>query len=379
MKILIAPDSFKNALSAPGVAKALRKGLLKVLPEAEITVVPMADGGEGTMESLIEATQGSFVHVRVHDPLMREVDASFGITGDGNTAIIEMASASGIQLIRPEERDPWITSSYGTGELIRAALDRGCHTILIGIGGSATNDGGMGMARALGMEFTQVDGKPVSEGGGALGDVNRIDTSGLDPKVKNADIIVACDVTNPLTGPEGASQVYGPQKGAGDAMVNKLDGNLAHFAGIIREQLDLDVEYIPGAGAAGGLGAGMLAFLGARLLEGFPVIAGMLGLEDKIRAADLVITGEGKLDAQTRFGKTPFGVGEIARRNGKPVIAVAGAIGEGAEILYKDVFKAMFSILGGPIPLEEAISRTPELLEKAGQNIGRLLKTGRLV
>ena len=379
MKILIAPDSFKNALSAPGVAKALRKGLLKVLPEAEITVVPMADGGEGTMESLIEATQGSFVHVRVHDPLMREVDASFGITGDGNTAIIEMASASGIQLIRPEERDPWITSSYGTGELIRAALDRGCHTILIGIGGSATNDGGMGMARALGMEFTQVDGKPVSEGGGALGDVNRIDTSGLDPKVKNADIIVACDVTNPLTGPEGASQVYGPQKGAGDAMVNKLDGNLAHFAGIIREQLDLDVEYIPGAGAAGGLGAGMLAFLGARLLEGFPVIAGMLGLEDKIRAADLVITGEGKLDAQTRFGKTPFGVGEIARRNGKPVIAVAGAIGEGAEILYKDVFKAMFSILDGPIPLEEAISRTPELLEKAGQNIGRLLKTGRLV
>ncbi len=379
MKILIAPDSFKNALSAPGVAKALRKGLLKVLPEAEITVVPMADGGEGTMESLIEATQGSFVHVRVHDPLMREVDASFGITGDGNTAIIDMASASGIQLIRPEERDPWITSSYGTGELIRAALDRGCHTILIGIGGSATNDGGMGMARALGMEFTQVDGKPVSEGGGALGDVNRIDTSGLDPKVKNADIIVACDVTNPLTGPEGASQVYGPQKGAGDAMVNKLDGNLAHFAGIIREQLDLDVEYIPGAGAAGGLGAGMLAFLGARLLEGFPVIAGMLGLEDKIRAADLVITGEGKLDAQTRFGKTPFGVGEIARRNGKPVIAVAGAIGEGAEILYKDVFKAMFSILDGPIPLEEAISRTPELLEKAGQNIGRLLKTGRLV
>ena len=379
MKILIAPDSFKNALSAPGVAKALRKGLLKVLPEAEITVVPMADGGEGTMESLIEATQGSFVHVRVHDPLMREVDASFGITGDGNTAIIEMASASGIQLIRPEERDPWITSSYGTGELIRAALDRGCHTILIGIGGSATNDGGMGMARALGMEFTQVDGKPVSEGGGALGDVNRIDTSGLDPKVKNADIIVACDVTNPLTGPEGASQVYGPQKGAGDAMVNKLDGNLAHFAGIIREQLDLDVEYIPGAGAAGGLGAGMLAFLGARLLEGFPVIAGMRGLEDKIRAADLVITGEGKLDAQTRFGKTPFGVGEIARRNGKPVIAVAGAIGEGAEILYKDVFKAMFSILDGPIPLEEAISRTPELLEKAGQNIGRLLKTGRLV
>ena len=379
MKILIAPDSYKNALSAPGVAKALRKGLLKVLPEAEITVVPMADGGEGTMESLIEATQGSFVHVRVHDPLMREVDASFGITGDGNTAIIEMASASGIQLICPEERDPWITSSYGTGELIRAALDRGCHTILIGIGGSATNDGGMGMARALGMEFTQVDGKPVSEGGGALGDVNRIDTSGLDPKVKNADIIVACDVTNPLTGPEGASQVYGPQKGAGDAMVNKLDGNLAHFAGIIREQLDLDVEYIPGAGAAGGLGAGMLAFLGARLLEGFPVIAGMLGLEDKIRAADLVITGEGKLDAQTRFGKTPFGVGEIARRNGKPVIAVAGAIGEGAEILYKDVFKAMFSILDGPIPLEEAIDRTPELLEKAGEKIGRLLKTGRLI
>ncbi|MCK4748432.1 MAG: glycerate kinase, partial [Bacteroidales bacterium] len=283
MKILIAPDSFKNALSALGVANSIKKGLLKALPGTEIMIVPMADGGEGTVESLIDATDGKLSSVRVHDPLMREVDSFFGITGDGNTAVIEMAAASGIHLINSEERDPWITTTRGTGQLIRAALDEGCRTILLGIGGSATNDCGTGMARALGVKFLGPEGRPVKEGGGALGDVRRIDISGLDQRIRDTNILVACDVTNPLTGPNGASRVYAPQKGADDAMVKKLDRNLADFAGTIRDQIGKDVENVPGAGAAGGLGAGLIAFLDAKLVEGVPAIAERIGLEEKIK------------------------------------------------------------------------------------------------
>ncbi|MFC2115023.1 glycerate kinase [Bacteroidota bacterium] len=379
MKILIAPDSFKNALSALEVANAIKRGLMKSLPGTEIIITPMADGGEGTVESLIDATGGKLISVRVHDPLMRIVESSFGITGDGSAAVIEMAAASGIQLITAEERNPWITSTWGTGELIRAALDQGCQTILLGIGGSATNDCGMGMATALGVSFLGNEGNPVEQGGGALSQVGRIDVSGLDPRIKDTNILVACDVTNPLTGEKGASHVYGPQKGADESTVKKLDRNLADFAGIIRDQLGRDVENVPGAGAAGGLGAGLIAFLGAKLVEGVPAIAERIGLEEKIKEADLVITGEGGMDFQTQFGKTPYGVARIAKRQNKPVIAVAGTLGEGIEALYKKGFDAIFSILDAPMSLEEAIKKTPLLLENTGETIGRLLKIGKLL
>jgi len=373
MKILIAPDSFKNSLSAMGVAESLRKGFLKSLPGAEIRTLPMADGGEGTIESIIDATGGELIRVKVQDPLSREVDSYFGITGDRSTAVIEMAAASGLQLISEEEKDPWITSTYGTGELIRAALDNGCRTILLGIGGSATNDCGAGMAEALGVRFLGPDGMQVEQGGGALGEVRRIDVGGLDRRIAESRILVACDVRNPLTGPEGASCVYGPQKGADREMAKKLDANLAGFAGLIQDQLGKDVENVPGAGAAGGLGGGLIAFLNAELVEGVPAIAERVGLAEEVKWADLVITGEGRMDFQTQFGKTPIGVARIAKQYDKKVIAVAGTIGEGADVLYDMGIDAMYSILESPISLEEAIEKTSELLETAGERIGRFL------
>ncbi len=377
MKILIAPDSFKNALSALDVAHSLEKGILRSIPEAETRIVPMADGGEGTVESLIDATGGKRVNIRVKDPLSRDVESSFGITGDGSTAVIEMAAASGIQLIKPEEKDPWNTTTYGTGELIKAALDSGCRTILLGIGGSATNDCGSGMATALGVKFMDKNGNPVNQGGGALAEVERIDMGRLDPRIAESTILVACDVTNPLTGPQGASCVYGPQKGADDSMVKKLDENLSTFARVIKNQLGKEVGDIPGAGAAGGLGAGLIAFLDAKLVEGVPAIAERIGLEDDIKWADLVITGEGGMDFQTQYGKTPYGVAQIARKYNKPVIAVAGTIGEGADVLYDMGISAMYSILESPMSLDEAIAKTPLLLETAGERIGRILLIGK--
>jgi glycerate kinase len=361
------------------VAKSLGKGLRSILPEAEIQMVPMADGGEGTVEALIDATGGRRLKVRVHDPLMRELESAIGITGDGETAVIEMAAASGLQQISREERNPWITTTYGTGEMIRAALDQGCGTILLGIGGSATNDCGAGMAEALGIKFLGEDGNPVSRGGGGLGYIRKIDMSGLDPRISRTRILVACDVTNPLTGPDGASHVYGPQKGADPSMVRRLDDNVAGFAGLIGEQLGKDVDRIPGAGAAGGLGAGLIAFLDARLVHGVTAISERIGLEDKIKRADLVITGEGTIDFQTQFGKTPFGVARLAKQHNKPVIAVAGTLGEGFEVLSGKGFDTILSILDAPMTLEEAIAKTPVLLEKTGKLIGSLLKIGKIL
>ncbi len=376
MRILIAPDSYKNALSALEVAKSLKSGLQKVFQDAEFEILPMADGGEGTVEALIDATQGDIITARVHDPLMRPVESSFGITGDGITAVIEMASASGIQLITSGERNPWITTTYGTGELILAALDRGCRDIILGIGGSATNDCGMGMAAALGVKFLDHAGNSVGPGGGMLAEVIRIDISGLDERIKETKIMVACDVTNPLTGPDGAAHVYGPQKGADPEMVKKLDSNLKKFSDLIMEQLGKDVEQIPGAGAAGGLGAGLIAFLDGELVEGVPAIAAKTGLDEAVAKADIVITGEGGIDFQTQFGKTPYGVAQVAKKHGKPVIAVAGTIGKGVDELYSKGIDAVISILDRPLSLEEAIEETPSLLEATGERIGRLLILG---
>jgi glycerate kinase len=376
MRILIAPDSFKNALSALEVAKSLKAGLEKVYRDAEFEILPMADGGEGTVEALIDATRGKIIKTRVHDPLMRLIESSFGITGDGITAVIEMASASGIQLITSNERNPLITSTFGTGELIRAALDKGCRDIILGIGGSATNDCGMGMAAALGVKFLDETGNMVVQGGGMLDEVAQIDMIGLDERIKDTKIMVACDVTNPLTGPEGASHVYGPQKGADPEMVKKLDNNLKKFSDLIAEQLGKKVENIPGAGAAGGLGAGLIAFLDGELVEGVPAIATKTGLDAAVVKADIVITGEGGIDFQTQFGKTPYGVAQVAKKHGKPVIAVAGTIGEGADILYSKGIDVVVSILDKPLSLEEAIQETPTLLEATGERIGRLLLLG---
>ncbi len=377
MRILIAPDSYKNALSALEVATSLKAGLFKVFPEAEFEILPMADGGEGTVEALIDATQGEIIKTTVHDPLMRPVESSFGITGDGITAVIEMASASGIQLVTSEERNPWITTTFGTGELIHAALDKGCRDIILGIGGSATNDCGMGMAAALGVKFLDAAGNSVGTGGGSLSDVTRIDTSGLDERIRETKIMVACDVTNPLTGPDGAAHVYGPQKGADPDMAKELDSNLKKFSGLISEQLGKEVGNIPGAGAAGGLGAGLIAFLDGELVEGVPIIAAKTGLDEAVSKADIVITGEGGIDFQTQFGKTPYGVAQVAKKHSKPVIAVAGTIGEGAEELYSKGIDAVVSILDSPMSLEDAIQQTSTLLVATGERIGRLLMLGR--
>ena len=377
MVILLAPDSFKDCLTAREVAEAISEGMKRVVPHAHFSFAPMADGGEGTVESVIDATGGSLVRIQVKDPLMREIDSFYGITGDGKTAVIEMATASGIELLKPGERNPWITSTFGTGQLIKDALEKGCEKILLGIGGSATNDCGAGMAEALGVRFAGSRGESIGPGGGSLDRVENIHMEGLDSRIKGARIKVACDVTNPLTGPSGASAVYGPQKGADPEMVSKLDGNLKHFAGMIRDQLGKKVSQVPGAGAAGGLGAGLMAFLDADLMKGFDMIAESVGLEERIREADLVITGEGKLDEQTQFGKTPFGVAQLAKRYGKPVIAVAGTVDEGAQVLYKKGFDVILPIQEKPSDLEYSLRNAKQMLQRTGERIARLITISR--
>lgn len=374
MNILIAPDSFKDCLSAMEVAAALGRGIRKILPDVSCTLLPMADGGEGTVESVIDASGGRKVKLQVRDPLMREVDSFYGITGDETTAVIEMAAASGIELLKADERDPWITSTFGTGQLIRDALDRGVKKILLGIGGSATNDGGAGMAQALGVQFHGRFGHINVQGGGALAEVEEIRMDKLDPRIRGTEIIVACDVDNPLTGPRGASAVYGPQKGADVDLVEKLDGNLSHFAELIRDQLGKDVKELSGAGAAGGLGAGLVAFLDAGLVKGFDMVAGVCGLREKIRKAELVITGEGRMDKQTRFGKTPYGVAQMSKKEGKAVIGIAGALEEDAGALYEHGFDLLMSIQEKPGDLETSLKAGEKLLERSGERIARLLK-----
>lgn len=373
MKILIATDSFKDSLSAREVGLALKMGFLKGSPGHTIEILPLADGGEGTVDAIVDITRGKRISLQVMDPLMRGTEAFFGVTGDGRTAVIEMAAASGLEKLAFSERNPWVTSTYGTGQLIAAAMNLGCRRILVGIGGSATNDCGAGMAEALGVKFLDGRGRPVGKGGGALGGVDRIDVTGLDPRVGETEFLVACDVTNRLTGPEGASAVYGPQKGADKQMVQQLDANLRHFAGKVREELGKEIEQVPGAGAAGGLGAGMIAFLDAKLDKGFDLVAGMVQLEEKIRKADLVITGEGKIDHQTRFGKTPWGVARLAAGMHKPVIAVTGSMESGSEVLYKEGVTAIFPIIERPMTLEEAIRHAREMVERTGERIARTI------
>lgn len=374
-EILIAPDSFKGSLSASQVCDAVEAGIRRVLPGAEIVKVPMADGGEGTVQALVDATGGKLVTQEVTEPMGERVEASFGLLGDGETAVIEMASASGLPLVTPEKRNPLLTTTYGTGELILAALERGRGRLIVGIGGSATNDGGAGMAQALGAKLLDADGRDIGLGGGALAALESIDVSGMTPLLGEARVQVACDVTNPLCGPEGASHVYGPQKGATPAMVAQLDANLAHYAELIRRDLGRKVGEMPGAGAAGGLGGGLVAFCNAELKPGIELVIDAVKLEQKMRRADLVITGEGKIDAQSAFGKTPMGVARLAKRLGVPVVAIGGTIGDGAEALYEHGVGLIMPIIDRPMTLEEAMKPTvaKTLIANAAERIARAI------
>jgi glycerate kinase len=375
MRFVIAPDSFKGSASAREVAQAIAEGLKAALPDAVCDLVPMADGGEGTVDALVAATGGRIVSVRVTGPLGEPVDSFFGILGDGETAVIEMAAAAGLHLVPPEKRNPMVTTTYGVGELMRAALDAGCRRLIIGIGGSATNDGGAGMAQALGVRLLDEQGNEIGFGGGALERLARLDLSDFDRRVWDAEILVACDVTNPLTGPNGASAVYGPQKGATPEMVRQLDANLRHYAAVLQRDLGVEIETVAGAGAAGGLGAGLLAFCRAQLRQGVELVIHAVRLPERVQKADLVITGEGCLDFQTGFGKVPHGVAQVAKRYGKSVIALVGQLGEGAERCRQWGIDACFPILSKPMSEQEAMANAIPLLRRAAEELGWLLRS----
>ncbi len=376
MRVVIAPDSFKGSLSAQAAAEAMARGVRAVFPEAELRLVPIADGGEGTVDALVSATGGRIAETRVTGPLGEPVLARWGVLGDGATAVIEMAAASGLSLVPAERRDPRVTSTRGTGELIRAALDAGLHRLVIGIGGSATNDGGAGMARALGIRFLDAARRELPEGGAALVRLERIDLLGADPRLAGAEILVACDVDNPLTGPRGAAAVYGPQKGATPEMIAALDLALARFARVAAAATGREVSTVPGAGAAGGLGAGFLLFTAARLRPGVEIVLEATGFDALVQGAALVLTGEGRTDFQTAMGKAPVGVAEVARRHGVPVICLSGGLGPGADEVLSRGVDALAGMAPAPMALEDAMRDAGALLEAAAARACRLVRVG---
>ena len=373
MKIVVAPDSFKGSLSALQAAEAIEQGMGKVFPDANIKKIPMADGGEGTAQSLVDATGGQLLVERVADPLGNEIEAEYGILGDRTTAVIEMAAASGLTLVPIDRRDPYVTTTYGTGQLIKAALNRGCRKLIIGIGGSATNDGGAGMADALGAKLLTSNGKSISPGGWGLGALDTINLSDLDSRLGATATVVACDVDNPLTGANGAAHVYGPQKGATPEMIETLDANLARFASIVKRDMGKSVADIPGSGAAGGLGAGLIAFLNAELKSGVEIMIDAVQLEKQLEGASLVVTGEGEINFQTVFGKTPVGVAKIAKKLGIPVIAIAGSIADGADEVHNAGIDAMIDIVPTPMPLEIAVRNAFDLTVEAATRAARFI------
>lgn len=374
MKIVIAPDSFKESLSALEAAEAIEKGFRSVFPDADYYKMPMADGGEGTVRSLVDATGGTIMERVVTGPLGEPVQAFFGITGDGRTATIEMAAASGLHLVPAERRNPLLTSTRGTGELIRFALEEGVEHMIIGIGGSATNDGGAGMVQALGGRMLDRSGREIGPGGGALSDLHEVDMSGLDARLAGVRIEVACDVDNPLTGPRGASAVFGPQKGATPDMVQLLDRNLSHFADVAEQALGKTFREKEGAGAAGGLGAGLIAFLNADLRRGIDIVLNASRFEDIVRDADLVITGEGRIDRQTIYGKTPIGVAKAAKKYDVPVIGIAGSLSDDSAVVHDHGIDALFSIVPGVVTLPEAFESAAVNMERTARNIAASMK-----
>jgi glycerate kinase len=376
MRVVIAPNAFKGSLTALEAAEAIGEGVRAALPDAELVLVPIADGGDGTVDALVAATGGERRTLRVRGPLGDPVDADYGLIDGGSTAVIEMAEAAGLALVPREKRDPRITTTYGVGELLQHAYDAGARHFIVGIGGSATNDGGAGMAQALGYHLLDEQGHELPPGGLALKRLARIHVGGVHAKWKDAEVDVACDVTNPLTGPSGASAVYGPQKGATPAMVVELDAALTHFAEIIRRDLGVDVEHVPGAGAAGGLGAGLVAFTGARLRPGAEMVMEALRLDERLAGAQLVITGEGRLDSQTaRFGKGPAAVARHARHAGIPVVAIGGSVADETELRL--LFDGLEATVVEPCSLDDAIAEARPLLVRAATRLMLLVLTGR--
>lgn len=375
MKVLIATDSFKNSLPGTKVAEAIARGIKSEMSDVRIHSLPLADGGEGTVDALVAAANGTKRKVRVHDPLMREIEAEYGVIHK-DTAVIEMAAASGMGLLSEVERNPMITTTYGTGELIREAIEKSFKRIIVGVGGSATNDAGAGMAEALGVKLLNKDGEEIEKGGGQLDKLAKIDLTGLMPEVKDTEIIVAVDVRNPLTGPDGATRVYAPQKGADESMVEQLENNLNHFARKLTETNGREIRDIPGSGAAGGLAAGLAGFLDAGIQNGFNLISELIRLEETIKEADLVITGEGMIDNQTGYGKTPHGVATMAKKYNIPVVGFAGTLGEGYEKLLKSSFDNLYPITDKPVNLKEAMHNADELLTKAAARMARSLVLG---
>lgn len=372
MKIIIAPDSFKESLSAEQAAEAIAAGFREVLPDAELVLLPCADGGEGTTEALVVATGGRLFTESVTGPLGQPVEAAWGMLGDGQTAVIETAAASGLHLVSKDERDPMRATSRGTGELILAALDRGAGHIIIGLGGSATNDGGAGLLEALGVRLQDNKGEPIAPGGGGLGGLAELSLDGLDTRLRDVRFDVACDVDNPLLGEHGASAIFGPQKGATPGMVRQLDRNLRRFADRLQAVTGKDVAEVPGAGAAGGLGAAFLGVFAANLRSGIDLVLDAVGIDRHLKDADLVITAEGRIDGQTGRGKTPVGVSRRAKRHGVPVIALAGSLGEGAECVHDKGIEALFSIVPGVVTLDQALDHAAHNLTRTSRNLARV-------
>ncbi|HEX6506430.1 MAG TPA: glycerate kinase [Chloroflexota bacterium] len=376
MNIVIAPQAFKGSMDATEVAHAIARGVRQVFPNSRLAILPVADGGEGTVRALVQASRGRTVTTRVMGPLERPVNATWGIMGDEETGVIEMSAASGLPLIRRNERNPMRTTTYGTGELIRHALDFGLRQLIIGIGGSATNDGGAGMAMALGVRFLDAEGHPLPLGGGALRRLQSIDVTGLDSRVLDIQVEVASDVNNPLTGPSGASHVYGPQKGADSQMVRELDAALEHYAEVLARDVGVEVRDLAGAGAAGGLGAGLVAFLNAGMRSGVEIVFNAMHLDEHLAGADLVFTGEGRLDRQDLYGKAPIAVAHRAHEFGVPCIAVVGSTGRDYHVVYEHGLDAVICTVNRPMPLERAVSEGPRLVAEAAMRACRLVVVG---
>lgn len=376
MKIVIAPDSYKESLSALEVATAIELGFREIWPEADYVKIPVADGGEGTVEAMVAATQGHLVHVDVTGPLGNTIQAFYGLSGDERSAFIEMAAASGLEQVPANLRDPLKTTSWGTGELIRHALDAGVEHIIIGIGGSATNDGGAGMVQALGARLLDAQDEDIAHGAIGLESLTRIDISQLDPRLAGCRIEVACDVTNPLTGKEGASVVFGPQKGATAEMIPRLDRALTHYAQLIARDLDVNVLELAGGGAAGGMGAALYAFCGAQLRRGIEIVTDALRLDACVADADLVVTGEGRIDSQTIHGKVPVGVAKIAKRYNKPVIGIAGSLTADVGVVHQHGLDAVFSVIYTICSLDEALKNASENVRMTARNVAATLKAG---
>ena len=376
MKIVIAPQGFKAGISGLEAAEAIARGVAAVDPDAETVLAPVADGGDGTLNALVDATGGQVFTSTITGPLGQPLEARWGVMGDGSTAVIEMALASGLALVPQRRRNPRVTTTAGTGEILKEAMDRGYTRVIVGLGGSATNDGGAGMATALGARFLDSEGRPLPPGGSALARLDRIETQGLHPALGQATIIAATDVTNPLCGPDGASAVFGPQKGANPEMVQELDAALANFARVVARDLHRDVSEQPGAGAAGGLGAGLMAFAGATLQSGIDMVCEVLQFDALLQGADLVITGEGRADRSTIFNKAPAGVARHAQAHGVPTVLLAGSLGSGYEELYDHGLAAVVCIADRPMSFDVSLSRSAELLESAAERTLRLILAG---